>query len=230
MAKDPAFLFYSSDFRSGTIHFTDEQVGQYIRLLCDQHQIGHLPELHMLNICKSQDSPVFKKFNKDSEGAYFNERLEFEINKRISFCESRRNNVNKRYKDTTLVDTSVSTYVPTTDLHIENENRNDNVLKDKAKKVIEYLNVLTDKAFRFSDASLGPIAARLKEGFTVEDCKKVIENKMLDPYFTDNPKYMCPTTLFRPSNFEKYLNEKTKINKTPAQIAQETYERQNAGT
>ena len=29
MAKDPAFLFYSTDFFMGTIDMTDEQVGQY---------------------------------------------------------------------------------------------------------------------------------------------------------------------------------------------------------
>ena len=36
--KDPAFLFYSSDFLSGTFTMTNEQIGKYIRLLCIQHQ------------------------------------------------------------------------------------------------------------------------------------------------------------------------------------------------
>ena len=36
--KDPAFLFYSSDFLSGTMLMTDEEIGQYIKLLCLQHQ------------------------------------------------------------------------------------------------------------------------------------------------------------------------------------------------
>ncbi len=40
MAKDPAFLFYSSDFYMGTVGMTDAQVGQYIRLMCLQHQKG----------------------------------------------------------------------------------------------------------------------------------------------------------------------------------------------
>ena len=44
MAKDPAFLFYPSDFLTGTMFMTDEQVGKYIRLLCAQHQKGHLCE------------------------------------------------------------------------------------------------------------------------------------------------------------------------------------------
>ena len=45
--KDPAFLFYSSDFLSGTMLMSDEEVGQYIRLLCLQHQKGHLKEKDM---------------------------------------------------------------------------------------------------------------------------------------------------------------------------------------
>jgi hypothetical protein len=34
MAKDPAFLFYSNDFLSGTYTMSDDQVGKFIRLLC----------------------------------------------------------------------------------------------------------------------------------------------------------------------------------------------------
>jgi len=92
MSKDPAILFYTSDFLAGTSFFTDEQRGQYIRLLCEQHQNGHIPEQHMINICKTYDSPVLKKFKKDQEGYYYQERMEREIQKRVSYSESRRNN------------------------------------------------------------------------------------------------------------------------------------------
>ena len=44
MNKDPAFLFYTSDFLTGTMFMTDEEVGVYIRLLCVQHQHGGLIE------------------------------------------------------------------------------------------------------------------------------------------------------------------------------------------
>lgn len=93
--KDPAFLFYSSDFLSGTMLMTDEEVGQYIKLLCLQHQKGHLKEKDMLNICKTYNEDIFSKFKKDEEGNYYNERLEHEANKRKAYSESRRNNRNK---------------------------------------------------------------------------------------------------------------------------------------
>jgi uncharacterized protein YdaU (DUF1376 family) len=89
MAKDPAVLFYTSDFLSGTAFFTDEQRGQYIRLLCEQHQNGHIPENHMVSICFSLGSPVVKKFVKDAEGNYYNERMEKEIEKRRHFLDTR---------------------------------------------------------------------------------------------------------------------------------------------
>lgn len=58
--KDPAFLFYSSDFLSGTLLMSDEEIGQYIKLLCLQHQKGHLKEKDMMNICKSYNENFFE--------------------------------------------------------------------------------------------------------------------------------------------------------------------------
>lgn len=92
MAKNPAFNFYSDNFLSGTMFFTNEQTGKYIRLLCAQHQTGHLEEKHMIFICGTHDEDIWKKFTKDDNGLYFNERLDFEINKRNSYSESRSNN------------------------------------------------------------------------------------------------------------------------------------------
>lgn len=94
--KDPAFLFYSSDFLSGTMLMSDEEIGQYIKLLCLQHQKGHLKEKDMLNICKRQNEEIFSKFRKDEEGNYYNERLEEEIIRRKKYSESRRNNRKKK--------------------------------------------------------------------------------------------------------------------------------------
>ena len=66
--KDPAFLFYSSDFLTGTMFMTDSQLGKYIKILCTQHQKGHLSEKDMLKICKRYDKDIFEKFAKDNDG------------------------------------------------------------------------------------------------------------------------------------------------------------------
>lgn len=91
-SKDPAFLFYTGDFSTGTQFFTDEQVGKYVRLLMAQHQHGHLYEKHMIQICKTHDKDIFAKFKQDVNGLYFNQRLEDELVKRKKYSESRSKN------------------------------------------------------------------------------------------------------------------------------------------
>lgn len=133
--KDPAFLFYSSDFLSGTMLMTDEDVGKYIRLLCLQHQKGHLKEKEMLSICKSFNEDIFSKFKKDEEGNYYNERLEYESNKRKAYSESRRNN---RKKKEEIYEKDMKNICNSYEEHMENENeninKNDIEIKDNRKK------------------------------------------------------------------------------------------------
>ena len=90
--KDPAFLFYSSDFLTGTMFMSDTQIGKYIKILCTQHQKGHLSEKDMLKICKRYDKDIFEKFVKDEDGKYYNIRLEKEITKRREYSKSRSDN------------------------------------------------------------------------------------------------------------------------------------------
>jgi hypothetical protein len=100
MAKDPAVLFYTSDFLSGTFTMDNEQVGKYIRLLCLQHQKGKLTEKDMLSICKAYDVEIWDKF-KVEDGLYYNERMFNETIRRQKFSESRRNNAKSLKKEST---------------------------------------------------------------------------------------------------------------------------------
>ena len=79
----------------------------------------------------------------------------------------------------------------------------------EAAEVIDYLNTKTGSSYRAAtEANIKPIRARLNDGFTVEDCKKVIDTK--SGQWLNNPdmvKYLRPATLFSPSKFEGYLNE-----------------------
>jgi uncharacterized phage protein (TIGR02220 family) len=78
----------------------------------------------------------------------------------------------------------------------------------ESKEIIEYLNAISGRTFKFIKSNIKIITARLKEGHTVQECKKVIDTKWADPDF--DKKYFRPSTLFRPSKFEGYLNENTK--------------------
>lgn len=134
MAKDPAFLFYSDNFLSGTMFFTDEQVGKYMRLLCAQHQHGHLSEKHMLHICKTYDKDIWDKFTKDESGLFYQPRLETEVEKRKNFTESRRKNrlspkkqTVKPKKKSNTSKTYDSSYENHMSTHMGNGNGNGNI-------------------------------------------------------------------------------------------------------
>ena len=94
MAKDPAFLFYYQDFLVGTDHFSNEEVGAYIRCLCHQAHKQEISGNHMLKICQRQEvqKTVKDKFVSDGNGHLFNKRLKYEIDRRRKYSESRSKN------------------------------------------------------------------------------------------------------------------------------------------
>jgi len=86
------------------------------------------------------------------------------------------------------------------------ESKVNNIISESAKVVLEYLNEKANKKFRLTPSNLSHIKARLKDGYTFDECKRVIDNQIKDDYFKQNPKFLNPETLFRPSNIDKYLN------------------------
>jgi hypothetical protein len=146
--KDPAFLFYSADFIVGTLLMTNEQVGKYIKLMCLQHQKGHLCEKDMLNICLTYEKDIFEKFAKDESGKYYNERLEEEILKRKKYSESRANN-RKSIKKENINNKDIFNISLTYDEHMENEDINININKDinniNKEKKIEIKKTIEDR-------------------------------------------------------------------------------------
>ncbi|WP_315118510.1 conserved phage C-terminal domain-containing protein [uncultured Clostridium sp.] len=90
-----------------------------------------------------------------------------------------------------------------------------NLLKDPSTKdinniytsVVNYLNEKADKKYRVNSKKTQQlIRGRVKEGFTVEDFYKVIDNKVKEWSSTDMEKYLRPETLFG-NKFEGYLNQ-----------------------
>ena len=93
-------------------------------------------------------------------------------------------------------------------------------VEDIAKRVLEYLSQAClvrgyrKVAYKPTEANLKNIRGRIQDYFgddIYEQCIGVINVKFQDQYFIDNPKYLNPETLFRPSNFERYLNEAMQI-------------------
>lgn len=114
MAKDPAVLFYYSDFLTGTAFMTDDELGKYIKILCHQADKGKLTKQQVLSICKASVIPnnIQEKLLTDENGLMYNKRMLEEKEKRVKFSESRRNNAKKE-----------KTYAK----HMENENINKDI-------------------------------------------------------------------------------------------------------
>lgn len=94
MAKDPAFLFYSSDFLTGTMFLSHEQVGIYIRLLCSQHQHGGIIDKISFNSLVGNHEILRSKFI-ESDTGFYNERLANEVDLR----SKKSNNMSQTAKE-----------------------------------------------------------------------------------------------------------------------------------
>ena len=76
--------------------------------------------------------------------------------------------------------------------------------------VVDYLNRKASTNYRSTTKNTQSfINARVREGYTVEDFKKVIDSKSKEWLNTDFEKYLRPATLFG-TKFESYLNEANK--------------------
>ena len=111
------------------------------------------------------------------------------------------------------------------------DNNNDNI----NVQILEYLNMKAKKNYSAVPSNLKHINARLKEGYKIEDFKKVVDLKIMQWGNDKTMKaYIRPKTLFS-ENFDSYLNEtldKENITQTEAEsLSSETREKlKNAST
>lgn len=104
--------------------------------------------------------------------------------------------------------------------YAEGQAQPDHTFSDQVKEIVDYLNEKAGKHYKAkTDKTKRLIHARMKEGFTVSDFKKVIDNKLHDDWFVKKG-FMRPETLFG-TKFEGYLNETPK--KSFKEIQEERY-------
>jgi uncharacterized protein YdaU (DUF1376 family) len=140
MAKDPAFLFFPGDWLGGTMTMTRHHKGAYMDLLMAQFNCGHMV-LQQIEIVLGPDfetlwETILKfKFIPDSDGKFYNEKLEYEINKRHKFTNSRQNNLKSNKSNKSHMDNHMEAHMSN---HMENGNGNgnENINKDENEKEI----------------------------------------------------------------------------------------------
>ena len=107
--------------------------------------------------------------------------------------------------------------------------------RENAEIVIKYLNDICHTRFKITNSNIKNIQARLKEGYTVDELKRVVDSKFnewgLSPVKFSNGKmsncYLRPQTLFS-GNFDSYLQESyTKISSGSVKSIERSEERSN---
>lgn len=101
-------------------------------------------------------------------------------------------------------------------------------LPSVAEDIVTFLNSVTGSSYRSTtDKTRKLIAARLAEGFTIDDFKAVITKKAKEWQGTDMAQYLRPETLFG-TKFEGYLNQPEVRNNRRSPISRAEQERQEA--
>lgn len=82
-------------------------------------------------------------------------------------------------------------------------------LSKEVYEVIDHLNASMKAHYlkKSTTATYEIIRARLKSGLSVDDLKTIIDKKRHEWIGTDMERFLVPSTLFRKSNAEKYLNQ-----------------------
>ena len=165
--KDPAFLFYSADFLVGVADLTDTEIGKYIKLICFQHQKGHLSLRDIKKLVGKPSEKLLSKFSVDENGCYYNKRVEDEIIKRQNFTNNQREKVLKRWgKNDTVVSSSVLPF------NYENE------IKDTIIDIDNnYLNIFNELYNIYPDSkSKKALKEKAFESFKkIENIEKIFE-------------------------------------------------------
>lgn len=175
MSKDPAFLFYSSDFLTGVSDLTFEERGQYITLLCLQHQKGRLTKKAIDIAVPNAAADVLGKFNIDADGLYYNERLEVESKKRAEHAEKQRQRAINGWKKRKEKESRSKATVNAAALPLENEDVNEddnnrfnfksNLIKQGADKklVSDWLKVRSNKKAANTETALNGFLSQVKK-------------------------------------------------------------------
>lgn len=170
-------------FESGVVVIKDWKIHNYIQN--DRYKPSTLPERNLLNIQKDKTYTL-----KDDVSS-----MDTKCIQTVSIGKDRLGKV-RLEKDRIGKDRlDISCHVSHDDV-------------DKSHfEIIEYLNLKTGSKFKpTTKPYVQAIRSRLKEGYTVNDFKTVIDKKCREWKGTKLEKYLTPKTLFAPSHFDTYLN------------------------
>ena len=132
--------------------------------------------------------------------------------KKLTGCETEYAKKKREYRQKLLETKQTEDIVETKKDNVRQEIEKEKELeKDKEiyKHIVDYLNEKVGTHYRATNKTTQKhINARLKEGYTYDDFKIVIDKKCAEWKGTSMEQYLRPETLFG-TKFENYLNAKT---------------------
>lgn len=191
-------------FESGVVVIKDWKIHNYIQN--DRYKPSTLPERDLLNIQKDKTYTLKNDVS----------RMDTECIQTVSIGKVRLGKV-RLGKDRIGKDRVGKDSIDTL-CHVSHDD------VDKSHiEIIEYLNLKTGSKFKpTTKPYVQAIRSRLKEGYTVDDFKTVIDKKCREWKGTKLEKYLTPKTLFAPSHFDTYLNsnEMASLTDTERKVAE----------
>ena len=170
-------------FESGVVVIKDWKIHNYIQN--DRYKPSTLPERNLLNIQKDKTYTL-----KDDVSS-----MDTKCIQTVSIGKDRigKDRLGKVREGKDRLDISC---------HVSHDDTDNSHFE-----IIEYLNLKTGSKFKpTTKPYVQAIRSRLKEGYTVDDFKTVIDKKCREWKGTKLEKYLTPKTLFAPSHFDTYLN------------------------
>ena len=231
MDRPDVFMpLYIGDYLAGTSRLTTELHGAYLLLIMDYWMNGPLPDDDDLlaSMVKMQPDAwsiaraKLEHFFTIENGQWTQKRIEQEL---ASACEKKRKSKEKATNAAKARWNSSSSNAPsnapsTPQAMLEQcpspspspspKKTKDSVeLKpDIAGDVIEYLNLKSGRSYRNVKTHADHINARIKQGYTLEDIKAVIDRKCQEwANDTEMQQYLRPSTLFNNEKFNNYAGQ-----------------------
>lgn len=155
---------------------------------------------YLANIFNETEISISNKIKKLEKNNY----IEIEYEKRGCEITARRIRLkNILIDDYKFFKSTIKENFKDNNINIKNKNNNNKYIVE----ILDYLNSKTNSNYKTTTKStIQKINARFKEGFTLEDFKKVIEKKTDEWMGTELEQYLRPDTLFG-TKFESYLNQ-----------------------
>jgi len=145
----------------------------------------------------SYDRTTWYAFSESAESIFQNRNIHF---------ADLQNGISENAKPIPYINTDINT-----------DNKEENKKEEiPYEEIIDCLNRLAGTNYRATSKKTRElINGRWEEGYRLQDFETVIKKKCDAWIGTKYEEYLAPTTLFRPINFERYLN--AKINKEESQ-------------